>query len=133
MWDERKLSGHHQDDNLMIKRPGTKFGKWQGGVSWCVCFWCCGYGVCLMQVNWLRSSVVRAYFAEVVNSSVDGVCLDALHVFLAMAGMTEESRGQHWWGGKRHKGFKRGALLKLSIWFLRYFLLWVDFFSFAAG
>jgi hypothetical protein len=51
--------------------------------------------VCLMQVNWLRSSVVRAYFAEVVNSSVDGVCLDALHVFLAMAGMTEESRGQH--------------------------------------
>ncbi len=132
MWDERKLSGHHQDDNLMIKRPGTKFGKWQGGVSWCVCFWCCGYGVCLMQVNWLRSSVVRAYFAEVVNSSVDGVCLDALHVFLAMAGMTEESWGQHWWGGKGHKGFKR-ALLKLSIWFLRCFLLWANFFSFAAG
>ncbi len=51
--------------------------------------------MCLMQVNWLRSSVVRAYFAEVVNSSVDGVCLDTFHVFLAMAGMTEESRGQH--------------------------------------
>jgi hypothetical protein len=27
MWDERKLSGHHQDDNLMIERSGTKFGK----------------------------------------------------------------------------------------------------------
>jgi len=48
-----------------------------------------------MQVNWLRSSVVRAYFVEVVNSGVDGVCLDALHVFLAMAGMMEESGGQH--------------------------------------
>jgi hypothetical protein len=51
-----------------------------------------------MQVNWLRSSVVRAYFAEVVNGGVDRVCLDALHVFLAMAdtaGTTEESGGQH--------------------------------------
>jgi hypothetical protein len=27
MWDERKLSGHHQDDSQMIKRPGTKFEK----------------------------------------------------------------------------------------------------------
>jgi hypothetical protein len=48
-----------------------------------------------MQVNWLRSSMVRAYFAEVVYGGVDGVCLDALHVYLAMAGITEESGGQH--------------------------------------
>ncbi len=25
--------------------------------------------------------MVKAYFAEVVNSGVDGVCLDTLHVF----------------------------------------------------
>jgi endo-alpha-1,4-polygalactosaminidase (GH114 family) len=34
-----------------------------------------------MQVNWLRSFVVRAYFGEIVNDGVDGVCLEALHAF----------------------------------------------------
>jgi endo-alpha-1,4-polygalactosaminidase (GH114 family) len=37
--------------------------------------------MCLMQVNWLKSFVVRAYFAEVVNSNVDGAYLDVLHAF----------------------------------------------------
>ncbi len=42
----------------------------------------CVYGVvCLMQVNWLRSSMLRAYFAEVVNNTVDGVYWDTLHAF----------------------------------------------------
>jgi hypothetical protein len=27
MWDERKLSGHHQDDNLMIKK--TRHQIWE--------------------------------------------------------------------------------------------------------
>ncbi|CAK9229243.1 unnamed protein product [Sphagnum troendelagicum] len=33
------------------------------------------------KVNWLRSFVVRAYFAKVVNGGVNGVCLDTLHAF----------------------------------------------------
>ncbi len=44
-----------------------------------MCFWCCR--VRLMQVNWLRSFMGRAYFVEVVNNGVDGVCLDTFHVF----------------------------------------------------
>ncbi len=42
----------------------------------------CVYSVvCLMRVNWLRSSMLRAYFVDVVNGGVDGVYLDTLHAF----------------------------------------------------
>ncbi len=34
---------------------------------------------CPSQVNWLRSSVVNVGFAEIVNTGVVGVSLDALH------------------------------------------------------
>lgn len=34
---------------------------------------------CPLQVNWLRSSVVNVGFAEIMNSGLDGVSLDALH------------------------------------------------------
>ncbi len=38
--------------------------------------------MCLLQVNWFKSYMVKANFAEVVNGDGDGdgVCLDALQV-----------------------------------------------------
>ncbi len=37
--------------------------------------------MCLLQVNWFRSSMVKAYFVEVLNGSDDGVYLDVLNAF----------------------------------------------------
>jgi hypothetical protein len=36
---------------------------------------------CLLQVNWFKSCVVKAYFAKVKNNTIDRFCFDALHFF----------------------------------------------------
>jgi len=36
---------------------------------------------CLLQVNWLKRSMVNVSFVEVLNNSVYGVYFDILHVF----------------------------------------------------
>jgi endo-alpha-1,4-polygalactosaminidase (GH114 family) len=46
-----------------------------------------------MQVNWLKSSMVKAYFAKVVNGGVDGVCLDALQVFWLWEAQRKKAEG----------------------------------------
>ncbi len=37
--------------------------------------------MCLLQVNWFKNSMVKAIFADIVNSDGDGICLDTSHVF----------------------------------------------------
>ncbi len=71
----------------------SNLGKQQGCVSWCVCFWSCEYGLCLMQVNRLRGSMVKAYFVEAMNSCVDRVYLDTLHTFWLWRARCKEVEG----------------------------------------
>ncbi len=73
-------------------------GKQQGTCS-LVCFllvlwmWC---GVVLsLQVNCLWSSVVNVGFAEIVNSGLDGVSLDALHALWIWRAQLGRVGGKH--------------------------------------
>jgi len=48
---------------------------------------------CLLQVNWLWSSVVNVGFAEIMNGSLDGVSMDALHALWIWRAQLERVRG----------------------------------------
>lgn len=50
---------------------------------------------CPLHVNWLWSSVVNFGFAEIVNSGLDGVSLDALHALWIRRAQLERVGGQH--------------------------------------